>query len=307
MTGAPDTAESGPVLLHTAQSPPHSSIAGVVIAENEAHVLDRCLHALWFCDELIVVDGGSTDGSDAIAKARGARLIRHSSSDHGIHYNKNLGCVAATADWVLSIDADEIVSPELATEIRRTLQAPAYPCYQVARRTWFLGRWIRHCGWWPGHVVRLWRRGHTAWPLEVHRVPDPMGPCGTLAEPLDHYSYLDIADWGRKVIHFSGCEAVEAKRRGETVRGAKLVYQLTLAPVIVFLKKVVAQSAWRDGVAGLVIAGSAAFATWLRAVRHWEITVLKREPNLGGRAGRRVDRDEERVAADQKTTEMETP
>ncbi len=274
------------------------TIAAAVIAENEAHILERCLRALSFCDEIIVVDGGSTDGSDRIAEACGARVIRHSSGDGGIHANKNRALEAATADWVLSIDADEVVSPELAAEIRAAIAAPdARPAYRVSRRTWFLGRWIRHCGWWPGHVVRLWTRGLTSWPLEVHRVPDPKGPCGTLAEPLDHYSYADVADWGRKVLHFSGCEAVEARRRGERPGSALLAWNLTAGPFIVFLKKMILQSAWRDGMAGLIIAGSAAFATWLRAVRAWEIDALGREPELGGRPGRpaSASRDDKKV------------
>lgn len=270
-------------------TPPHTrpTIAAAVIAENEAHILERCLRSLAFCDEIVVVDGGSTDGSDRIAAACGARVIRHPSGDGGIHANKNRAIEAATSDWILSIDADEVVSPELAAEIRAVLADPAAaPAWRVARRTWFLGRWIRHCGWWPGYVVRLWRRGVTRWPLEVHRVPDPNGPCGTLAEPLEHFSYADIADWGRKVLHFSGCEAVEARRRGERIAGWRLAWALTAAPVLVFARKIVRQSAWRDGVAGIVIAGSAAFATWLRAVRAWEIDALGREPELGGRPGR---------------------
>jgi glycosyltransferase involved in cell wall biosynthesis len=261
-------------------------LSAVVIAENEEHIIGRSLASLSFCDEIVLVDGGSRDDTISIAAAADARVILHSSLKHGIHFNKNLGADEATGDWILSIDADEIVSGELAREIRAVIQDPKYPCFRVARRTWFLGRWIRHSGWWPGYVVRLWKKGHTQWPMEVHRLPDPKGPCGTLSEPLDHHSYVDLADWIRKVGHFSGCEAVEAWERGERLEGFAVVRALTVRPLSVFLRKLILASAWRDGVHGLVIAGSAAIASWLRAARLWEIGVLGRKPVLGGRRGR---------------------
>jgi glycosyltransferase involved in cell wall biosynthesis len=261
-------------------------LSAVVIAENEAHIIGRSLASLAFCDEIVLVDGGSDDDTVSIAAAADARVILHPSSKHGIHFNKNLGAEDATGEWILSIDADEVVSADLAREIRAVIQNPEFPCYRVARRTWFLGKWIRHSGWWPGYVVRLWKKGHTEWPREVHRLPDPKGPCGTLSAPLDHYSYADMADWIRKVGHFSGCEAVEAWERGERLRGGALIWALTGRPVVVFLRKVVLAAAWRDGVHGLVIAGSSAIASWLRAARVWEIDVLGRKPDLGGRPGR---------------------
>lgn len=262
-------------------------LSAAVIAENEEHIIGRCLRALAFCDEIVLVDGGSTDRTVAIAEEAGAKVIRHSSSERGIHFNKNLAAQAATGDWILSIDADEIVSPELAREIRRAIEAARLDCWRVARRTWFLGKWIRHSGWWPGYVIRLWRSGHTEWPMEVHRVPEAHGPFGTLEEPLDHHSYVDLADWGRKVVHFSGCEVVEASRRGETLSGSRLARALSIDPALVFVRKLVFMQGWRDGMHGLVIAGSAAFASWMRAARRWEMDVLGKEPDLGGRGGRR--------------------
>lgn len=260
-------------------------ISAVVIAENEEHVIEACLKSLAFCDELILVDGGSTDRTVEIAQRLGARVIHHPSGTHGIHYNKNLGAREANGDWILSIDADEQVSPELAAELREMIRKNL-PCYRVARRTYFLGKWIKHCGWWPGYVVRLWKKGHTEWPPEVHQVPDPHGECGTLENPLDHYSYVDIEDWGRKVLHFSGCEAVEAQNRGEKIGRGALVYALSVRPAFIFLQKLVVMSAWKDGMHGLVISGSAAFASWLRAVRRWEMDVTGKKPQLGGRSRR---------------------
>lgn len=262
-------------------------LSAVVIAENEEAVIGRCLASLSFCDEIVLVDGGSRDRTIEIAESHRARVIRHSSSTHGIHFNKNLGADEAKGEWILSIDADEEVSPALAREIGATITDARFSCYRVPRRTYFVGEWIRHCGWWPGYVIRLWRKGRTKWPLEVHGVPQADGECGTLAEPLEHYSYANLAEWLVKVGHFSGCEAEEAVRGGRVPGKAKLALALTLQPAIVFARKLVRQSAWRDGFPGLVVAGSAAVASWLRAARLWEILQTGVHPDLGGREGRK--------------------
>lgn len=269
------------------ERPASSLLSAVVIAENEEPIIGRCLEALAFCDEIVLVDGGSTDRTIELAREKGARIIEHSSLERGIHFNKNLGAEAATGDWILSIDADEIVSPELATEIRAALATGTSTCYRLSRRTWFLGRWIRHSGWWPGQVIRLWKRGATRWPLEVHGVPAASGPVGALHAPLDHHSYADLADWGRKVMHFSGCEAVERLARGAAPGRVELILGLTLRPLAVFARKLIWLSGWRDGHHGLVVAGSAAFATWLRYARLWECGLTGKPPALGGRKGRK--------------------
>lgn len=260
-------------------------LSACVIAENESRIIARCLDSLSFCDEIVLVDGGSVDDTVRVAEAHGARVIRHPSSDGGIHFNKNLAAREATGDWILSIDADEVVTAELAAEIRAAVESGAYDSYDLPRRTWFLGEWIHHSGWWPAHIVRLWRKGVTEWPLEVHRVPTPGTRLGHLTQPLEHYSYESLADWGRKVIHFAGCEAEEAWRRGERPRAIALAWRLTLQPPLVFLRKLVLLSAWRDGFRGLIIASSAAFASWLRSAMLWEILITGAHPDLGGRPG----------------------
>ncbi|PHS73985.1 MAG: hypothetical protein COB59_12500 [Rhodospirillaceae bacterium] len=262
------------------------TISAVVIAENEAGIIKRCLDALSFCDEIVLVDGGSTDGTQDIAKACGARVIEHSSSEKGIHFNKNLGAEEAKNDWILSIDADEVVSQKLAEEIRNVAERAAVTgneCFRIPRKTYFLGKWIKHSGWWPGYVIRLWKKGHTEWPLEVHGVPQANGPMGTIQNPLDHFSYESISDWVRKADHFSGCEAEEAINRGEAIEGRRLLMGLTIYPAAAFLRKMTVGQAYKDGIHGIVVAGSAAFAAWLRAAKAWEVNETGRHHNLGGR------------------------
>ncbi|PIU47506.1 MAG: hypothetical protein COS94_06975 [Candidatus Hydrogenedentes bacterium CG07_land_8_20_14_0_80_42_17] len=261
-------------------------LSAVVISENEEDVIEACLNSLCFCDEIILVDGGSKDRTIEIASRNSiVRIINHSSSEGGIHFNKNLGAKEAKGEWILSIDADEVVNSKLAGEILNTIERAEFHAYYLKRKTFFLGKWIRHCGWWPGKVIRLWKKGHAEWPLEVHLTPSAKEPCGLLEESLEHYSYRSVNDWIRKATHFSGCEAVEFKQKKELPNNLKLCYEITLLPALTFIKKLLFQSAWRDGIHGIVIAGSAAFAVWLRGVKKWEMKITGNVPNLGGRKG----------------------
>ena len=120
----------------------------IIITKNEAANIAKCLKSVDFADEFIVVDSGSTDGTVELARALGAR-VEVTSDWPGFGPQKNRAVDLATGDWVLSIDADELVTPELAREIQETLKAPRGDVYEMPRLSNFCGRDIRHSGWWP--------------------------------------------------------------------------------------------------------------------------------------------------------------
>src|SRR5690625_4755128 len=129
----------------------------IIITKNEADNIADCLDSVAFADEWIVVDSGSTDDTCRIAREKGADVV--STSDWpGFGPQKNRALERASGQWVLSIDADERVTPELAAEIQAVLQQPRADGYYIARLSNFCGRWIRHSGWWPDYVLRLFRR-----------------------------------------------------------------------------------------------------------------------------------------------------
>src|ERR1700730_17012353 len=164
-------------------------LSAIIIAKNEARNIGACLDTLAFCDERIVVDGDSDDGTPEIARAKGARVT--AAAWPGFGAQKNFALSLAGGDWVLSIDADERVTPALAQAIESAMGRPGTDGYEVPRRSSFLGREMRHSGWSPDYVLRLFRRGHARFSDDlVHERIICDGPVGRLAEPLLHYPVL---------------------------------------------------------------------------------------------------------------------
>lgn len=171
-------------------------LSAVLITKNEAANLPRCLASLQgLADEIIVVDSASTDDTAAIAEAHGAKVHQHPFNGYG--EQKRVASDLASHAWVLNIDADEEVSPALRTAILKTLESPQHSAYQFARLTNYCGSWIRHCGWYPDRVLRLWdkTKGHMR-EDKVHEgwEPDNAADIGTIAGDLYHYSSPSICN-----------------------------------------------------------------------------------------------------------------
>ena len=156
-------------------------LSAIIIAKNEASNIGACLDSIAFCDERIVVDGESDDGTPEIARAKGARVV--TAAWHGFGAQKNLALSLAGGDWVLSIDADERVTPALAQAIEDAVGRHGVDGYEMPRRSSFLGREMRHSGWSPDFVLRLFRRGHARFTDDlVHERVICDGKIGRLAE-----------------------------------------------------------------------------------------------------------------------------
>src|ERR1700730_3751237 len=168
-------------------------LSAIIIAKNEARNIGACLDSLAFCDERIVVDGDSDDGTPEIARARGARVAR--AAWHGFGAQKNFALSLASGDWVLSIDADERVTPALARAIEDAIGRHGVDGYQMPRRSSFLGREMRHSGWSPDYVLRLFRRGRARFSDDlVHERVICDGQVGRFAEALLHYPVTRLED-----------------------------------------------------------------------------------------------------------------
>lgn len=245
----------------------------MVITYNEETNIERCLASLSFADEIVVVDSFSTDRTVELAR----RFTDKISQREFVGYadQKNAAMALASNDWVLVVDADEVVSDQLAAEIRRAVETERYAAYRMPRLSYFGGKAIRHCGWYPDYVVKLMRRSKSSYPDRlVHETPEVDGCVGTLKNDLLHYTYRDLDQFCRKVIAYSRAAAEQKMRDGERFRLSKLVF----APVVTFLKKYIVQQGFRDGLRGLVICVMSQFGVFLRYAMLWEMTIGK-EPH----------------------------
>jgi glycosyltransferase involved in cell wall biosynthesis len=238
-------------------------ISATLIARNEETNLPRALASLRFCDELVVVDSGSTDRTVELARELGARVLERAWT--GYADQKNFAAQQASHDWVLSLDADEEVSPQLADSIQRLRQTgPAADAYAFPRRARYLGRWIAHSGWYPDAKVRLYDRRKARWAGDyVHESVQVDGPAGVLRGDLLHYTCDTFSQHIQTVDRYTTLAALEMRDRG---RRPGLLRVLAAPPWAVF-RAYVLQLGFLDGFAGLLIAAMAGFYVFSKYVK----------------------------------------
>jgi glycosyltransferase involved in cell wall biosynthesis len=235
-----------------------------MIVNNEAAVLARCLASLAFADAIVVVDDHSTDDTAAIAAAAGAKVYQRRLDRFDAQ--RNFGADQTDCEWILSIDADEAVTPALATEIRAVMADPAArDLYGIPFRQQICGRWPRYGGW-GDPLYRLYRR-HVRWEGAVHeRLAGGPQQRGVLRNPILHWSHPDLAGFLTKLNRYTDAEAAARAAEGRGYSGPKLV----LSPLRDFWRRYVVQQGWRDGALGLILAGLMAFYLFVARAKTWE-------------------------------------
>jgi len=237
-----------------------SGISVTIIALNEEADLPRCLESLDFADEVILVDSGSTDRTVEIAKAKGAKVIQE--PWHGYGAQKNFAMGHATRPWVLNIDADEVITPELREEIFREIASDkAADGYAVARKTFYMGRWIRYGGWYPNYVTRLVRRERGRWTEpNVHEELRVEGELRQLRNPMLHYTFSDTADQVRTNMRYARQGALDLSAKGMAPSYMKLLAK----PLGKFCETYFLKRGFLDGLPGLIISVNAAHSMFLK-------------------------------------------
>ena len=223
------------------------NLSAVVIARNEESAIGACLDSLAWCQEIVVVDSGSTDRTCKIAAAKGARVIDHEWEGYG--RQKNFAVRQATNEWVLCIDADEIVGPVLRAGIEKALAAPAFHAYEMARCNRFMGAWLRHGEGYPDWILRLFDRRSAQWSDDpVHEKVVAQGPVGKLDGDLMHDTADSLHSYMEKQNRYTTLQA-EALHRA---RIRHSVLKLVFGPIVRFLKFYFLRLGFLDGVPGLV-------------------------------------------------------
>jgi glycosyltransferase involved in cell wall biosynthesis len=261
-----------------------SELSIVLITLNEEINLARCLKSLKFSKkvfnrlEIIVVDAQSTDKTVAVAKSFGAKTFVRAWPGFG--KQKNWALSKATGDWILSLDADEELTPKLIAEIEKTAANPAEGVdgYFLKRRAFFLGKWIQHCGWWPDSQLRLIKRGRGAFTLEpVHEGLEVKGKTLELDEPMNHYTYDSIYQYIEKMNRYSDLAIVDVKKKKKIFWW----FYVTIAPFLTFFRMYISRRGFLDGWHGLVVCGLSSFHDFCKYAKLWEKEVLKRSPRHG--------------------------
>jgi len=242
----------------------------IIITKNEARHIGACIDSVSFAQEVIVLDSGSTDGTVEIARQRGA--IVHQSSDWpGFGPQKNRALAYATHPWVLSIDADERVPDELKQEILQTLSNPKCNGYSIPRLSEFCGQQMRHSGWWPDYVLRLFRRecgGFTD--AIVHERVEVLGPTAKLRSCLLHYPYESMDVVLYKMNRYALDAAAMMTAKGRTAGLGSAVGH----SVWTFIRTYILQRGFLDGRYGLVLAVVSAAGSFFR---YSQLMMLTRE------------------------------
>jgi glycosyltransferase involved in cell wall biosynthesis len=249
-----------------------------IIAYNEEARLPRCLQSVQaIAGEIVVVDDGSKDRTVEIAEQHGARVIKHEWL--GYVGQKNFAWEQCREPWVLSIDADEVLTPELAASIERTLQGEELlDGYALNRRTFYLGDWIWHA-WYPEWRPRLARREKARWKgVDPHDYLDVQGRVGKLEGDLLHYSYKDLQDHLKRTLDYARIGAEGDIQAGKRFRWHKLVF----SPWVRFWRCILVKQAWRDGWRGWIIASSALIAATAKYAFIYE---HERNQRLGKKPG----------------------
>lgn len=239
------------------------SLSIVIITFNEERNLARCLDSVKdIANEIIVVDSYSTDKTVEIARSYNARVISNPFIGYG--EQKNFATKQASNDWILSLDADEALTPELRKSIEDIKENPEFSVYQMSRLTNYCGKWIKYCGWYPDKQTRLYDRTKGKWEEpKVHeywRLDNEKEPMGLLKGDLLHYSFRSINEHLRKIEKYSELAARESVENGKTTT----IFKIFFSPKWHFINEYIIQFGFLDGFYGYTICRLSVYATFLK-------------------------------------------
>lgn len=243
-------------------------ISVIVITLNEEKNIADCLKSVGWANEIIVVDSNSTDATREIARQYTAQIFNV--DWQGYAENKNIALGHCQGDWILWLDADERITPELAQEIQLAIQTDAnYAGYKMPRKAFFLGRWIQHCGWYPGHVLRLFRRNRARFNNNlVHEGVEITGPIGQLKNNMLHFTDPDLNHYLWKFNRYTSLAAQQLYERGFKVK----LWDILLRPWHTFMKMYFFKAGFLDGMQGFILSLLSGWYVFAKYAKVWEFS-----------------------------------
>ncbi|MBL7542675.1 MAG: glycosyltransferase family 2 protein [Bdellovibrionaceae bacterium] len=242
-------------------------ISLVVITLNEEKNIRACIESAPFVSDIVILDSFSKDKTKEIAISLGARVFDQSWLGFGPQKNK--ATELATYDWVLSLDADECVSPELHAEIRQKFASlNSTTGYLMPRKSFYLGRWIMHGGWYPDYQLRLFHRQNSGWNQgEIHEKVESL-KTEKFQSCIQHYVFTSIS---HQVITNDKYSSLQAKQMHENKSAAFSLFRLLVKPPVKFFENYIFKRGFMDGLPGFIIAVGSAYSVFLKHAKLWEL------------------------------------
>ncbi|MEX2028048.1 MAG: glycosyltransferase family 2 protein [Candidatus Curtissbacteria bacterium] len=244
-------------------------VSVVISAYNEEKMIGDCLKsAKLVADEIILIDNSSQDSTAKIAKKYTDKIFTRINDPVMLNTSKNFGFAKATSEWIISLDADERITKELAAEIKKVILKKDHNGWEIPRKNIIFGKWIQHSIWWPDYNLRLFRKGFGKFAEKhVHEKLDVKGEVGKLEKPMVHYNYQTISQFIRKLDKtYTESETENFLRSGKNIYW----YDAIRWPLNDFVKTFFFQQGYKDGLHGLVLSQLQAFYSLIFFAKVWE-------------------------------------
>lgn len=237
-----------------------------IITKDEERNIEDALRSVAGAGEIIIVDSFSKDKTIEICRKYTDKIYQHEWEGYSRQKQKTVDY--SKGPWVLILDADERLTPELRNEIEQTIKGTDCNGFYISRKNYFLGRWIRHSGWWPDYTLRLFRKDKASFEeREVHEKVVLEGKAGYLKNPMEHYTYRSISDFIKKMENYSTLASIEIRQRS----GRAGLYSVTVRPLATFIKMFFLRLGFLDGAHGLILAVLYSYYTFLKYAKTWEV------------------------------------
>ncbi len=245
-------------------------VSVVIVTKNEEQNIGDALESIRDFEDIVVVDSFSEDRTTEICRKYTSRIFQH--EWQGYAKQKQMAVDYAEKPWVLILDADERVTPELKSEIMEKIKSSGFGGFYIPRKNFFLGKWIRYSGWWPDYTLRLFKKNLSfVEQREVHEKVIVKGPVDYLKNSLEHYTYRTISDYIKKMENYSTLSAKEMLSKTPQPSSLLLTLKIIASPIFTFLKMFFLKQGFRDGMHGFILAVLYSFYAFLKYAKAWEI------------------------------------
>ena len=247
-----------------------NSIAALIITRNEEENIRECLESISWCDEIVLVDSYSEDKTIDIGRQYTNKVYRREFDDFAAQRNYALEKVES--DWVLVIDADERVSGELKEEIMKEIIDSKHIGYKIPFKNYFLGKWIKHCGWYPDYHLRLFKTGKGIFKNKVHEKIKLDGKIKKMSGAIRHYTYKSLANFINKTNYYTSLAAEDYYLQGKKFRK----FDLIINPLWRFISMFFLKKGFKEGINGFILSLFYSYYVFVKYAKLWEIHAINK-------------------------------